>query len=259
LWCLADGQGRLEERIRRIKAEVLPYDDYDIETALAALARAGFINRYNAGGINIIQVSNFGKHQRITGKEFAEESAFPAPAPPPGSTGEPLEKLRESTGETSVTTERKEKKGKGQEGKGRKKKGTRTPPSADTPQGHLDLPTTPPEPQPDVPPAPPALPEPPEPKTRKRNPLFDALAACDGSDPLQLTQQALRAVGVALADIIKVCPDLTPEEIARRAENYCLHMDDVMLTPSALARWWAKCDAPPARQEKTAGKRASFA
>jgi hypothetical protein len=82
-------------------------------------------------------------------------------------------------------------------------------------------------------------------KPRGRDALFDALAAVDGSDPAQLTKPAASAVGVALAAIGKVCPELTPGEIARRAAHYRAHFRDAMLTPSALAKWWARCERPP--------------
>jgi hypothetical protein len=81
---------------------------------------------------------------------------------------------------------------------------------------------------------------------RPANPLFDALARAEGSAPEQLTRSAARAVGVALAEIRKVCEGLTPEEIGRRARNYRAQMPDVTLTAHALAKHWARCDRAPA-------------
>ena len=78
---------------------------------------------------------------------------------------------------------------------------------------------------------------------RTRDPLFDALAAVSGADPREMTEAAARACGVALAEIRKVAPNLTPEEIARRAANYPTHFGDAALTPSALAKHWATCNA----------------
>jgi len=34
LWCIADREGRLEDRPKRIKAEVLPYDECDMDNLL---------------------------------------------------------------------------------------------------------------------------------------------------------------------------------------------------------------------------------
>lgn len=78
LWCLADVRGRLEDRPKRIKAAVLPYDDHDVDAALDELTQAGFVIRYTVGDLAVIQVTNFEKHQRITGKEAETESDFPA-------------------------------------------------------------------------------------------------------------------------------------------------------------------------------------
>lgn len=77
LWCIADREGRLEDRPRRIKAEVLPYDDVDVDGLLSALAARGFIVRYAAGGNQYIAICNFAKHQNPHIKENA--STIPAP------------------------------------------------------------------------------------------------------------------------------------------------------------------------------------
>ncbi|HGL4641597.1 TPA: hypothetical protein ACKFAW_004883, partial [Enterobacter hormaechei] len=50
LWMLADREGRLEDRPKRIKAEALPYDNVDADLMLDDLAKAGFIHRYEAAG-----------------------------------------------------------------------------------------------------------------------------------------------------------------------------------------------------------------
>lgn len=76
---------------------------------------------------------------------------------------------------------------------------------------------------------------------RARDLLFDTLAAIDGSDPTKLTSPAARACGVALAEIKAVHPDLTPDEIRRRAKNYPFDS----ITPSALAKHWARCNNSP--------------
>lgn len=79
LWCLADRDGRLEDKPRRIKVEILPYDDADVDAMLADLHAAGFVHRYTAEGVACIVVVNFEKHQRITGKESEQRSSLPAP------------------------------------------------------------------------------------------------------------------------------------------------------------------------------------
>ena len=43
LWCIADREGRLEDRPKRIKAEVLPYDDCDVDELLNQLAERSLL------------------------------------------------------------------------------------------------------------------------------------------------------------------------------------------------------------------------
>jgi hypothetical protein len=85
LWCLSDRDGRLKDRPKAIKAEVLPYDDCDADAMLDDLACAGFIVRYGEPSARFIQVVNFGKHQTPHVKEAA--STIPAPCLSDASTG----------------------------------------------------------------------------------------------------------------------------------------------------------------------------
>ena len=84
LCTLCDRSGRLEDRPKKIKAEVLPYDVCDPHELLALLSQAGFIRRYEAGGLDLIQVVNWDKHQTPHVKEQA--STLPAPGMPGAST-----------------------------------------------------------------------------------------------------------------------------------------------------------------------------
>ncbi len=78
LWCMADREGRLEDRPRRIKAEILPYDECDIEALLGSLTVAGFISRYLKGSTKCIQIKSFLRHQ-IPNRDEAQ-SELPSPA-----------------------------------------------------------------------------------------------------------------------------------------------------------------------------------
>lgn len=80
LWTLADREGRIEDRPRRIKGALFPYDDVDVEEGLASLAAGGFIVRYSADGERYIEVSAFRKHQSPHVREPA--SMIPAPCSP---------------------------------------------------------------------------------------------------------------------------------------------------------------------------------
>ena len=77
LWCIADRKGRLKDRPRRIKAEVLPYDNCDLDDLLNQLVKHGFIIRYEVDGEAYIQVTNFMKHQNPHKNE--RDSEIPAP------------------------------------------------------------------------------------------------------------------------------------------------------------------------------------
>ena len=78
LWCLADREGRLEDRHKRIKADLFPYDDVDVDALLGTLAGCGFIRRYVVDGAGYIQVTNFGRHQN----PHPHEPSGDIPAPP---------------------------------------------------------------------------------------------------------------------------------------------------------------------------------
>jgi hypothetical protein len=77
LWTLADRRGRLEDRPKRIKMELFPVDDVDIDTSLNQLQDHGFILRYCVGDGRYIQVLAFNKHQNPHKTE--RESTIPAP------------------------------------------------------------------------------------------------------------------------------------------------------------------------------------
>ena len=63
LWTIADRDGHLEDRPKRIKIEVLPYDDCDPENLLTQLAEQGLIVRYAVEGCNLIEIPGFPRHQ----------------------------------------------------------------------------------------------------------------------------------------------------------------------------------------------------
>lgn len=91
LWCIADREGRLEDRPRKIKKAILGYDDVDsdgVDKMLQSLQDTGFIIRYEAEGSRYIQVINFVKHQNPHMKEKPSEIPPPTyfdPGMPEGS------------------------------------------------------------------------------------------------------------------------------------------------------------------------------
>jgi hypothetical protein len=87
LWCMADREGRLEDRPLRIKAEIFPYREiHDIDGYLTQLQEMGFIYRYKANNAGLIEVVNFKKHQSPHHTE--KKSQLPAPVNSPLEHGE---------------------------------------------------------------------------------------------------------------------------------------------------------------------------
>jgi len=68
LWTIADRDGRLEDRPRKIKAQIFPYDAVDVDNILNELSPK-FIVRYKIAEHCYIQIRNFKKHQRPHTKE----------------------------------------------------------------------------------------------------------------------------------------------------------------------------------------------
>lgn len=73
LWTIADKEGRLDDRPKKIKAMVLPFDEADCDDLLQQLHKHKFITRYQVNGDSYIQVSNWKKHQNPHCKEAASE------------------------------------------------------------------------------------------------------------------------------------------------------------------------------------------
>ena len=83
LWMLADRDGRLEDRPKRIAAQALAYDRHaDVGAMLDGLHAGGFILRYKSGGLDLIQIVAFEKHQNPHIREAASE----LPPPKQGTT-----------------------------------------------------------------------------------------------------------------------------------------------------------------------------
>lgn len=79
LWMLADREGRLEDRPKRIKGELLPFDAQDMEPLLRELASHGFIVRYEVDGVRYIEIPKFTEHQS---PHYSEKASV---LPPPNS------------------------------------------------------------------------------------------------------------------------------------------------------------------------------
>ena len=76
LWCMADKEGRLEDRPKRIKAELFPYENVNVETLLSRLEAGKFIHRYGDDPQCIV-IPKFKCHQNPHKNEAP--SVLPAP------------------------------------------------------------------------------------------------------------------------------------------------------------------------------------
>ena len=95
-------------------------------------------------------------------------------------------------------------------------------------------------------------------RQRARDQLLDALASVDGSDPLQVTGSAWPTIATALKHIRAVTPDVTPEEIRRRRDNYVANHPTWACTPSSIAKHWAAAATlQPKLQHANHGQRSS--
>lgn len=82
LWGEADREGRLEDRPRRLKAAIFPYDSDEslgmsIEQMIDELAARGFVQRYEVSGQRYVMVPNFARHQLISRDEAPSEIPGP--------------------------------------------------------------------------------------------------------------------------------------------------------------------------------------
>lgn len=73
LWTIADKEGRLDDRPKKIKALVLPFDNVNCDDCLKQLHDRQFISRYSVEGNAYIQISNWKKHQNPHCKEAPSE------------------------------------------------------------------------------------------------------------------------------------------------------------------------------------------
>lgn len=90
LWLLADREGRMEDRPKRIQAEIFPYfHDQPVNELLDSLAKAGFILRYSG----FICIPAWRKHQN----PHIKEAASTIPAPDSHQTGTSVARLNPSS------------------------------------------------------------------------------------------------------------------------------------------------------------------
>lgn len=88
LFTQCDKEGRFEWRPRRLKTDILPYDDVDFSRVLHALATRGWVVKYACGDSQFGAIPTWHEHQHVNNRE--RDSELP---PPP----EPIEPASELT------------------------------------------------------------------------------------------------------------------------------------------------------------------
>ena len=77
LWTIADYNGNLEWRSKKVKAQILPYDECDIDALAINLDKSGFVRFYSDGEKLYLNIVNFTVHQNPHKNEKAKESEIP--------------------------------------------------------------------------------------------------------------------------------------------------------------------------------------
>ena len=77
MWTIADFKGCIELRAKRLKVQLLPYDECDFETIVNNLEQSRFISTYSVLGQRYIKIINFEKHQNPHKNERESGSDIP--------------------------------------------------------------------------------------------------------------------------------------------------------------------------------------
>lgn len=77
MWTIADFKGCFEYKPKRVKVQLLPYDDCDIEQLSINLDKSGFISIYSVQDQLYVKVLNFDKHQNPHKNERDKGSDVP--------------------------------------------------------------------------------------------------------------------------------------------------------------------------------------
>ena len=207
LWCLADREGRLEDRPLKIKITILAGDNCEIEKLLDQLAQRGFIVRYEAEGLRCIQVVKFAEHQ----KPYCREQPSKLP-PPPTSTSQ-----CHSTDKVVSQHEKVSAKAATRQCHSSPDSGLLITDSGSliTDPSSLNTDSAAPQPSPPKAEHSTAPKEPKKTKTarkereREPDPLFDAIAEITGSDP----KASGSYIAKVRASLAKMEPPCSPEEV----------------------------------------------
>jgi hypothetical protein len=79
IWTKCDLNGIFEWRLRRLKLDILPFLDFDMEETLQILETTGYVKKYEIEGKEYGVVPTFLKHQKISKGEKDNMNIFPLP------------------------------------------------------------------------------------------------------------------------------------------------------------------------------------
>lgn len=98
LLTMADCEGRLRWVPMQVHAQVFPWEaSVKIQVLLGELIDCGYVVHYEVEGKQYLEIVNFKKHQRLSGKELGYESRLPGPP-------KEVEKTNKNKGETGEAT-----------------------------------------------------------------------------------------------------------------------------------------------------------
>ena len=78
MWTIADYKGDLENRPAKIKAQILPYDNCDVEILIASLVKSRFLITYSDGENSYLRIPKFKDHQNPHPHERKKGSTIPS-------------------------------------------------------------------------------------------------------------------------------------------------------------------------------------
>lgn len=76
LWNFSDEFGNCEGSLKRLKMQIFPADNLDVESCLLEIRSVGLISDYSVSGKKYIHINNFGKHQKVN---QTQRRKFPPP------------------------------------------------------------------------------------------------------------------------------------------------------------------------------------
>src|ERR1700736_5566706 len=74
IFTCCDQSGCFRWQPKRLKLDVLPYDDVNMDDVLNALAESGFISCYQVDGENYGRIPSWKKHQYLLSKKLMENT-----------------------------------------------------------------------------------------------------------------------------------------------------------------------------------------